>query len=232
MKKFMTAALAMLMLAGCSSAAESAPAATACPECPVCEEAAPVETAVQAELPAPRDTTKQYKPDEKSDPVDCTEDTFLPGCAAINNENLLDYLNRDDVYYIDLRDFGDYAKKHFRNFECIPYFALIYSKEGGEGITQLYSGDVTDPVATYEESDELLEVFFPKDKTLFLMCQSGGRVAQMMNILKAKGYDMSKVYNITGMGNFTDPKYADITVDTAEIGLEATYSFEGLTRVN
>ena len=62
------------------------------------------------------------------------------------------------------------------------------------------------------------------------MCQSGGRVAQCMNILKAKGYDMSKIYNITGMGNFTDPMYADITVDMAEIGLEAAYTFEGLTR--
>ena len=230
MKKFMTAAFAIILLVGCSSA----PAETSCPECPVCETPAAVEPApeapAQAALPAPRNTTKTYKPDEKSDPVDCTEDTFLPGCAAINNENLLDYLNRDDVLYIDLRDFGDYAKKHFRNFECIPYFALIYSKEGGEGITQLYSGDTTDPVATYEESDELLEVFFPKDKTIFLMCQSGGRVAQCMNILKAKGYDMSKIYNITGMGNFTDPKYADITVDMSEIGLEATYSFEGLTR--
>lgn len=229
MKKFISAVFATLLLAGCATA--TAPAETACPECPPCEEAVTEAAPAKAELPAPRDTSKTYKPDENSDPVACTEDTFLPGCAAINNENLLDYLNRDDVLYIDLRDFGDYAKKHFRNFECIPYFALIYNKDGGE-ITQLYSGDTTDPVATYEESDELLEVFFPKDKTLFLMCQSGGRVAQMMNILNAKGYDMSKVYNVTGMGNFTDPSYADITVDTAEVAVEATYNFEGLTRIN
>lgn len=41
---------------------------------------------------------------------------------------------------------------------------------------------------------------------------------------------MLKICSITGMGSFTDPKYADITVDMSEIGLEAAYSFEGLTR--
>ncbi|MCR5230849.1 MAG: rhodanese-like domain-containing protein [Solobacterium sp.] len=233
MKKTLSALFAVLMLTACgSSAAAPEPKASEAPaaETPAAVEEAPA--AAEAELPAARDTSKKYTPSEGADPVDCTEEVFLPGCAAITNENLLDYLNRDDVLYIDLRDYADYAKKHFRNFECIPYFALIYSKEGGEGITQLYSGDTTNPVATYEESDELLEVFFPKDKTIFLMCQSGGRVAQLMNILNAKGYDMSKIYNITGMGNYTGSEFADITVDAAEIMIDAAYSFEGLTRVN
>ncbi len=237
MKKTLTALFAVMMLAGCAGSGSAAPAAStaAAEETKAAETAAAEvveEAAAVAELPAARDTSKKYTPSEGADPVECTEDVFLPGCAAINNENLLEYLNRDDVLYIDLRDYADYAKKHFRNFECIPYFALIYSKEGGDNITQLYSGDTTAPVATYEESDELLEVFFPKDKTIFLMCQSGGRVAQLMNILNAKGYDMSKIYNITGMGNFTGGEYADITVDAAEIMVDAAYSFEGLTRVN
>ena len=79
--------------------------------------------------------------------------------------------------------------------------------------------------------DELLEAFFPKDQTIFLMCQSGGRVAQLMKILAAKGYDMSRIYNITGMGQYSDGNYLDLTEDTAEVTVEATYSFEGLTRV-
>ncbi len=231
MKKTLTALLAALMLAGCSggsAAKSSAAASSAASAGSAASEAA--ETVV-AELPAPVDTTKTYKPSEDAEPVACTEDVYLPGCSAINADNLVDYLNRDDVLYIDLRDYADYAKKHLRNFECIPYFALIYAKEASDDMVQLYSGDTTAPVATYEESDELLEVLVPKDKTVFLMCQSGGRVAQFMNILNAKGYDMSRIYNVTGMGSLTGAAFADITVDTAEILVEATYNWEGLTKV-
>lgn len=225
MKKIAISFLTLLLLAGCSSPASSSTTSAAT--------AAPAETAAaaMAELPAPVDTTKTYKPDKDAADTPCTEKTYASGCAAINNTNLLEYLNRDDVLYIDLRDYNDYAKKHLRNFEVIPYFALIYAKEPSDDMVQLYSGDLTNPTATYEESDQLLEAFFPKDQTIFLMCQSGGRVAQMMTILEAKGYDMSRIYNITGMGNYTDPMYASITEDTAEVAVEATYSFEGLTRV-
>ena len=89
---------------------------------------------------------------------------------------------------------------------------------------------VTEPVATYQESDDLLQVLFPKNKTIFLMCQSGGRVAQLMTLLNAKGYDMSKIYNVGGMGQFTAPEYADYTVDALEFKVNATYAIEGLTR--
>ena len=194
--------------------------------------AAAAVAAGEVELPAPVDTTKTYlaNKDDKEETI-CEPGNFGPTCSAINSENLKQYLGRTDVKYIDLRDYTDYAKKHLRNFEVIPYFALIYAKEPSDDMVQLYSGDLTNPTATYEESDQLLEAFFPKDQTIFLMCQSGGRVAQMMTILEAKGYDMSKIYNITGMGNYTDPMYASITEDTAEVAVEATYSFEGLTRV-
>ena len=95
---------------------------------------------------------------------------------------------------------------------------------------QLYGGTVTEPIATYQESDDLLQVLFPKNKTIFLMCQSGGRVAQLMTLLNAKGYDMSKIYNVGGMGQFTAPEYADYTVDALEFKVNATYAIEGLTR--
>lgn len=83
----------------------------------------------------------------------------------------------------------------------------------------------------YEESDDLLEALFPKDKTLFIMCQSGGRVGMLMNILAARGWDMSKVYNIGGMAQYTGAEYRDMIVDTPEMIMTTTYSMEGLTRV-
>jgi rhodanese-related sulfurtransferase len=190
--------------------------------------------AAEVELPAPVDTNKTYKAN-KDDTVEtpCTPGSFGPTCSAINSENLKQYLGRTDVKYIDLRDYTDYAKKHLRNFECIPYFALIFNANAhtDASLPQLYGGSVTDPVPVYAESDELLEALFPKNQTIFLMCQSGGRVSQLMNILNARGWDMSKVYNIGGMAQYSGPEYRGLVTDTPEIAVQATYSFEGLTRI-
>ena len=63
------------------------------------------------------------------------------------------------------------------------------------------------------------------------MCQSGGRVNNMMKILSARGWDMSKIYNIGGMAHYAGAEYRSLVTDTPEIFVEATCSFEGLTRV-
>ena len=180
------------------------------------------------------DTTKTYlaNKDDTEETI-CEPGNFGPTCSAINSENLRQYLGRTDVKYIDLRDYSDYAKKHLRNFECIPYFALIFNEEAcnDASLPQLYGGSVTDPIPVYAESDELLEAFFPKGKTIFLMCQSGGRVNMLMKLLNARGWDMSKIYNIGGMAHYVGAEYRDIVTDTPEIAVEATYNFEALTRI-
>ena len=186
------------------------------------------------ELPAPVNTTKKYKankddPDEKF----CEPGNFGPSCSAINNENLRAYLGRSDVMYIDIRDFEDYSQKHLRNFECIPYNALIFNADANKdpSLPQLYAGTTDNPIPVYKESDEILAALFPKNKTIFLMCQGGGRVNNLMKILNARGWDMSKVYNIGGMGHYAIPAYKDITMDAPEVSIKTTYSFSGLTRV-
>lgn len=188
----------------------------------------------EIELPDPVDTTKTYlaNKDDTEETI-CEPGNFGPTCSAINSENLRQYLGRTDVKYIDLRDYSDYAKKHLRNFECIPYFALIFNEEAcnDASLPQLYGGSVTDPIPVFAESDELLEAFFPKGKTIFLMCQSGGRVNMLMNLLNARGWDMSKIYNIGGMAHYAGAEYRDIVTDTPEIAVEATYNFEALTRI-
>lgn len=200
----------------------------------VASSAAAAVAAGEVELPAPVDTTKTYKAN-KDDTVEtvCEPGNFGPTCSAINSENLRQYLGRTDVKYIDLRDYADYAKKHLRNFECIPYFALIFNAEAcnDASLPQLYGGTVDDPIPVYAESDELLEALFPKGQTIFLMCQSGGRVNNMMKLLAARGWDMSKIYNIGGMAHYAGAEYRDIVTDTPEIAINATYSFEGLTRI-
>ncbi|MDI9519625.1 MAG: rhodanese-like domain-containing protein [Bacillota bacterium] len=187
-----------------------------------------------APLPAPVDETKTFlKNKDDKEEVPCTPGDFGPTCSAITAENLKSYLNRPDVYYIDLRDHNDYMKKHLRNFEVIPFFGLIFNANAHTDATlpQLYGGTTKEPVPVYEESDSILETLFPKDKTLFIMCQAGGRVGMLMDILAARGWDMSKVYNIGGMAQFSGPEYRDLIVDTPEMILTPVYSMEGLTRI-
>ncbi|MBR0254071.1 MAG: rhodanese-like domain-containing protein, partial [Synergistaceae bacterium] len=188
----------------------------------------------ESELPAPVDTTKKYlaNKDDKEETV-CTPGNFGPTCSAVNSENLKQYLGRTDVAYIDIRDFEDYAKKHLKNFECIPYLSLIFNADAHKdsSLPQLYGGTTDNPIPVYKESDEILAALFPKNKNIFLMCQGGGRVNNMMKILSARGWDMSKVYNIGGMAHYATPSYRDITTDTPEIMVKATYGFEGLTRI-
>lgn len=207
---------------------------------PVVEATAKADTATVvaagelAPLPAPVDETKTFKKNkDDAEEVPCTPGDFGPTCSAINAENLREYLNRSDVFYIDTRDHNDYMKKHLRNFEVIPFFGLVFNANAHTDATlpQLYGGTPTEPVPVYKESDEILAALFPKDKTLFIMCQSGGRVGMLMNIMKARGWDMSKVYNIGGMAQYGGPEYRDLIVDTPEMILEPVYSFEGLTRI-
>ena len=53
----------------------------------------------------------------------------------------------------------------------------------------------------------------------------------LMNILNARGWDMTKIYNIGGMAQYAGPEYRDLVTDTPEILIEATYKFDGLTRI-
>lgn len=186
------------------------------------------------ELPNPIDTEKTYKPSADAAAVPCKEGVYSSDCSSINPSNLIDYMGRNDVFYIDLRDYNNYAEKHIRGFEVIPYFGLLFNAEAHTDNTkvQLFGGTPAAPVATYKESVALLKALFPQDRPLLIMCQSGARVNWLMQILAANGYDMSKVYNVGGMGQYTDSKYAPFITDTAEFKLQVTYGVQGLTRNN
>ena len=207
MKNFLALLLVLFVLMGCTQTAEQ----VECPECEACEPAG------DPALPEPRACG--------------VADDYSTDCSSIKiADNLQDYLGRDDVVYIDLRDYADYGKAHIRNFESVPYFALIRGMgEETEAGVQLYYGNLEEPTARYAESEEILKALIPTDKVVFLMCQSGGRVAQCMKVLEKAGYDMSKIYNVGGMAQLEGNKNLN-AVQTAEIAVEATYNFEGLTQ--
>ena len=138
------------------------------------------------------------------------------------------YNNYNDELMNDLRDFEEYSKNHLRNFELVPFFSMIWDKDAGKDLQRLYKGPVEEPKPLYEKSDEILEELFPKNKNIFLICQSGGRVAMLMNILEARGWDMSYIYNIGGMAQYGGEEYDNLRVENPYIRAKSSFDFEGI----
>jgi len=134
----------------------------------------------------------------------------------INEENIDDYLNRNDSVYYDMRmliDEADYEKiggdKYLsgfvKGFEVIsyPYLANVTGlpSEVGEsynGKTLFTKNEDGSYKANYLESMDILEYFFPKDKYIFLMCGGGGYAGMTKNMLVSLGWDENKIYNVGG----------------------------------
>ena len=133
----------------------------------------------------------------------------------INEETIDNYLNRSDSVYIDMRmlkDPGDYEaiggdsylSGFVKGFEVIPYPYLVNVTGLPEEVGDTYDGDTlfTEEdgkyTANYEESLEILEYYFPKDKNIFLMCGGGGYAGMTKNLLVSLGWDENKIYNVGG----------------------------------
>ena len=86
----------------------------------------------------------------------------------------------------------------------VPYPLIVNVTNLPEEVGDSYTGDTLYTyeddkyTANYEESLEILEYFFPKDKNIFLMCGGGGYAGQMKNMLVALGWDENKIYNVGG----------------------------------
>ena len=134
----------------------------------------------------------------------------------INEETIDNYLNRSDSVYIDMRMLKDpgnyeaiggdsYLSGFVKGFEVVPYPYLVNvtglpSEVGNTYVgktlyTQNASGEYT---ANYEESLEILEYYFPKDKNIFLMCGGGGYAGMTKNMLVTLGWDADKIYVVGG----------------------------------
>lgn len=181
------------------------------------------------ELPAPVDPSKEVPGKNQGDPAkSCDTDDrsimYSAACGGINSTNLYNYLGLEGVEYIDIRDElelandltkvgGTFSGKHLSGFVNYSYNKYIVGGNATSGI-QLFYVDNDVYVPRYAHSVEALKGMFPQDKVLFIMCQSGGRVAGMMTLLEQYGWDMSKVYNVGGMGQYTADEYKPYTINT------------------
>lgn len=134
----------------------------------------------------------------------------------INEKTIDEYLNREDSVYFDMRmlvDVANYEKiggdsyisGFVKGFEVIPYPLLAPTSglpeqvgEGYNGKTLFTINDQGEYIANYDESLEILEYYFPKDKNIFLMCGGGGYAGMTKTMLVALGWDENKIYNIGG----------------------------------
>ena len=140
----------------------------------------------------------------------------------INEKTIDNYLFRTDTVYRDVRMLVDsatwenkggdrYLTGYIKGFEIIPspYLAgfkdeYIKQKEK-ENVSGLYVGDTLfklndDDTYTpnYEESMDILEAIFPKDKNIFIICGAGGYAGQVKNMLVSLGWNQDKVRDIGG----------------------------------
>jgi rhodanese-related sulfurtransferase len=112
------------------------------------------------------------------------------------------YLGRDDVQYVDLRNFDDKMESgYIAGFEFIPFFDYLE----GEGYLVEKLDGARDWV--FAASDiktggaAVLEGLFDDSKTIFLMCGSGTRAGYVMAALESLGYE--NVINVGGISNYT-----------------------------
>ena len=133
----------------------------------------------------------------------------------IDETTIDNYLNRSDSVYRDMRmlkDPGDYEaiggdsylSGFVKGFEVVPYPLLVNVSGLPEEVGETYTGKTLYTfkdgkyIANYEESLEILEYYFPKDKNIFLMCGGGGYAGMTKAMLVSLGWDENKIYNVGG----------------------------------
>jgi rhodanese-related sulfurtransferase len=127
----------------------------------------------------------------------------------ITMENLDDFMFRDDVQYIDLRNYqARYSSGYIENFDIIPFFDYLDNR-------------VFDRHDIYEFSpDQLLnenEMYrlFDQEKIIFLYADGCIRSGYIKDILDYLGYD--KVFSLGGYFEY-DGEYKVLGDGTFEIG--------------
>lgn len=134
----------------------------------------------------------------------------------INEATIDKYLGRSDAVYRDVRmleDPGNYEaiggdsnlSGFVNGFELVPFPYLVNVKGLPEEVGDTYTGKTLfyehsdgSYTANYQESMQILEDLFPRDKVIFLMCGGGGYSGMLKKMLVALGWDETKIYDVGG----------------------------------
>lgn len=105
-----------------------------------------------------------------------------PAYQQISPKEAQAMLESSDAMMIDVREPHEYQQVHAKGVKLIPLATV---------------------------PDNLSEI--PQDKTVLVICHSGGRSAYACDILLGAGYDKAKVYNV--MGGTAEWEYAGLPTE-------------------
>lgn len=163
----------------------------------------------------------------------------------INMNTIDDYLDRDDVAYIDVRmlfDPADYGAiggeadltRTIRGFKVVPYpYIATLSALPVDGayagnclftLTWNDDGSIASATPSYDESQMILDELFPKDKPIFLMCGGGGYAGMMKSLLIFLGWDEGLLYNIGANWEYTGDNRLELVVYPEVAGDDIIYA--------
>ena len=151
----------------------------------------------------------------------------------INESTIDEYLGRSDSVYRDMRMLKDpgnyeaiggdsYLSGFVEGFEVVPLPYLTNVTGLPEDVGETYTGatlftqdESGSYVANYEESMEILEAIFPRDKNIFLMCGGGGYAGMTKTMLVALGWDENKIYNVGAFWSYNGNNKVEVkkTID-------------------
>ena len=151
----------------------------------------------------------------------------------INESTIDEYLGRSDSVYRDMRmlkdpgnyeaiDGDSYLSGFVEGFEVVPLPYLTNVTGLPEDVGETYTGatlftqdESGNYVANYEESMEILEAIFPRDKNIFLMCGGGGYAGMTKTMLVALGWDENKIYNVGAFWSYNGNNKVEVkkTID-------------------
>lgn len=157
----------------------------------------------------------------------------------VNEETIDNYLGRSDSVYRDMRMLKDpgnyeaiggdsYLSGFVKGFEVVPFPYVVNVSGLPDEVGETYTGKTLftekngNYTPNYEESMDVLEYLFPKDKNIFLMCGGGGYAGMMKNMLIELGWDENKIYNVGGYWYY---KGENNVLVKRTINNEVTYDF-------
>ena len=160
----------------------------------------------------------------------------------INEQNIDEYLNREDSVYRDMRMLEDpatyeniggvrFLSGYIKGFEVIPLPYIIPISGLPSEVGETYKGNTLFSyvdgkyVANYEESISIIEKIFPKDKVIFLMCGGGGYAGMTKNFLVSLGWNEEKLYNVGGYWYYEGKNKIEVK---KVVGNKVTYDFDNI----
>ena len=106
-------------------------------------------------------------------------------------DNIDNHLNRDDVQYVELREWTEIIENGMiEGFDVIPFYTTFVNP----GYLSFPQDGRFHPSNIHNEA--AIRAHFDADKTIYLVCRTGNRTGFMHGVLTHLGYDVVDVGGI------------------------------------